>query len=59
MEDGFVLFYVKDNKVLPVLLTEQQHEMFNIVIPNMLGGETVKVIDKPQGEAFNLKEAIK
>ena len=52
MKDGLVLFYVKDGIILPVALTQEQGDVFDMLMNIMPG--TVRVINKPQGTAINL-----
>jgi hypothetical protein len=49
MEDGtFIIFYVKNNQMYPVMITKEQHELIQMFIPNILG-KNIQVFDKPQG----------
>ncbi|HZK52635.1 MAG TPA: hypothetical protein VFC84_00305 [Desulfosporosinus sp.] len=57
MKDGLVLFYVKDGTILPVALTQEQSDTFDMLMGIMPG--TIRVIDKPQGTAINLMDEKK
>lgn len=57
MKDGLVLFYVKDNVILPVALTEEQRQTFEMLMSIMPG--TIRVVNKPQGSAINLMDQAK
>ena len=52
IKDGLVVFYVKDGKLLPIAMNEEELQLINVMIGGILG--TVKVINKPLGKAFNL-----
>lgn len=53
MRDGLILMYVKDGEVYPVVITEEQYEMVQLMGSAILGGE-IKLVNKPQGKAVNL-----
>jgi len=56
MKNGdFAIFYIKDGQLYPVAISEEQHNMLQIMIPATLG-KKIQVLDKPQGELINLKE---
>ncbi len=55
MKDGMILFYVKDGEVLPVAMSNEQHQMLQTVMPIVFGNETIQVVgNKPQGTVENL-----
>lgn len=54
MKDGMILFYVKDDEVLPVAMSTEQHEMLQLVVQGVFGGEPIKVVKKSQGKVENL-----
>ncbi|WP_092330363.1 hypothetical protein [Desulfosporosinus hippei] len=56
MKDGLVLFYIKDEVILPVALTEEQNQTFEMLMSIMPG--TITVVDKPQGRAINLTDQL-
>ena len=59
MKNGdFAIFYIKDGQLYPVAISEEQHQMLQMMIPATLGND-IKVIDRPQGELINLKEETK
>ncbi|MDQ7095980.1 hypothetical protein REC12_20505 [Desulfosporosinus sp. PR] len=53
-KDGLALFYVKDDNILPVALTAEQQQAFEILM-NAIPG-TIRIVDAPQGKAINLKD---
>jgi len=55
VNDGFVLFYVKDENVYPIALTKEQMQMLDIVIPTALGSK-VNIVDMPMATVKNLKD---
>lgn len=57
MKDGLVLFYVKNNVILPVALTAEQVQTFEMLMSIMPGA--IRVVDVPQGSAINLKDQLK
>ena len=56
MKDGFVLFYVKDDEVLPVAMNQDQMDAFQFLAPLAFAGEEIKVINKSQGKIENLRK---
>lgn len=52
MDKQFVIFYVKENKIYPVVMSEEQRHILNdIAVPLVFSDtKTVQVIDKPCGE---------
>lgn len=53
MEDGLVLFYIKDEILYPVVLTKEQKEVFEMF--QHLVPQPIRVMFKhPQGEVVNL-----
>ena len=55
VENGFVLFYVKDGTLYPVSLTEEQKTMFDLCMSAISRVESIRVIeDRPQGKVANL-----
>ena len=55
VKDGdFVVFYVKNNEIYPVVINPDTHQALQLIVPAALGNN-IKVIDKPQGELINLK----
>lgn len=59
MEDGLILFYVKDGTVYPVILSEEQNETLQFLANIITGGKPLKVLDKPMGVAYDLVERMK
>ncbi|MCO1599867.1 hypothetical protein [Desulfosporosinus nitroreducens] len=57
MKDGLVLLYVKDDAILPVALTEEQNQTFEILMGAMPG--TIRVVNNPQGSAINLMDQLR
>ncbi len=53
MNDGFVVFYVKDGIGYPVAMNEEQLTMINIVCEGIFKPQ-VTIIDKPIGKLENL-----
>lgn len=53
MEDGFVVFYVKDGIGYPVAMNEHQLNMINFVCDGLFKPQ-VTLIDKPIGKVENL-----
>ena len=57
MKDGMILFYVKDNEVLPVTMSGEQHQMLQTMLPVIFGNEPIQVIkNRSQGTVKNLIE---
>ena len=56
MKDGMILFYVKDDEVLPVAMNREQLQMLQTVLPIIFGEEPIQVVKKSQGKAENLME---
>lgn len=57
MKDGMILFYVKDNEVLPVAMSNEQLESLQMMLMVIFGDEPIKVIkNKSQGTVENLME---
>lgn len=54
MKDGFILFYVKDNEVLPVAMNQEKLDMLQTVVPIIFGEETPQVFNKSMGEVEDL-----
>ncbi|MED1665690.1 hypothetical protein [Brevibacillus laterosporus] len=54
IKDGLVLFYVKNEMIYPVALTEEQQEAFELMQFLMKG--TLHVIDKPTAKAVDLMD---
>ena len=52
VKDGFVLFYVKDGEVYPVILTDEQIHLVDLVIGGALGStnDKVRILNQPQGK---------
>lgn len=59
MNDGLALFYIKNNTVYPVILSTEQNEALQFMANVITGGEPLKVLDKPMGEAYNLVDRMK
>ena len=58
--DGFVLFYVKDGIIYPVLLREQQAQAVDMMLGIAIEGKVALALNKPQGTLKELtKEDIK
>jgi hypothetical protein len=58
MEDGLILMYVKNDTLYPIAITQEQHDLLQLVAPTAIFNGKVKVItDKPQGKAINLISA--
>ena len=57
VKDGdFVVFYVKNNEIYPVVMNPDTHHAIQLIVPAALGND-VKVLNKPQGKLIDLKEA--
>ena len=57
MDNGFYLIYVKDNNALPVLMTEDQVHLLQVLVPSVFLGGKVKVVENcPIGKAYNILE---
>ncbi len=55
MKDGLVLMYVKDNTLYPVVLTQEQVDIFEIIQQTL--PQPIRVIsNEPIGKAVNLIE---
>lgn len=50
MNDKFCIFYIKDNEAYPVVMSNEQFEMLQLMVKGIYGNETVNVINKPIGE---------
>lgn len=59
MTDGLALFYIKNDIVYPVILNTEQNETLQFLANVITGGEPLKLLDKPMGEAYNLVERMK
>ena len=53
MKDGLALFYIKDNTLYPVMMTQEQLDVFEM-IQTLLPQPIRVAYDKPQGKAINL-----
>lgn len=53
VENGLYLFYVKDENIYPVGLSQEQWDMLQFV-GNAVAGDPIKVLDKPLGKAESL-----
>jgi hypothetical protein len=53
VSDGLYLMYVKNGVMYPVVMTDEEWNMLQISAHAIC--RTIKVLDKPLGEAFNLK----
>jgi len=51
LEDGLILMYIKDGKIYPIAMSQEQYDLLQVLGKAF---EPIKVIDKPQGEAVNL-----
>lgn len=56
IEDGVALFYIKDEKVLPVAMSKSQYAMLQILAKTF---EPLKVVDVPLGDAIPVKELLR
>jgi hypothetical protein len=56
--DGLIVMYVKGGKIYPVALTKAQYDMLQFVLPSIILGGEVRVIDQPQGDAVNLTSLL-
>lgn len=45
--DGIVMFYSKNSTAYPIVLTEEQRQMLNTLIPMALNGKLIVVQDRP------------
>jgi hypothetical protein len=59
MNDQVILMYVRNDELLPVALSESQMAMLQMMIPAILGGEPLRVVNKPQGKVVNLIEELR
>jgi len=59
MKDGFNLMYIKDGIIYPVVLTVEQDNILQNVVPSLVANnENIRVVkDRPLGEAVILKQA--
>lgn len=58
MKDGLVLFYMKDDTLYPVMMSQEQVDTFEMI--QMLLPQPIKVAwDQPQGKADNLLKGHK
>lgn len=48
VKDGLYLFYVKDEKIYPIAIKEDNWELLQL-LSNTIAGSPIKVIDKPMG----------
>lgn len=55
MNNQFALFYIKEDQLYPVAMSQDEFEMLQVVIPMVFQGNKVTVIDKPQGTVDFLK----
>jgi hypothetical protein len=53
MNDCFVIFYVKEGKLYPVVMTAEQDDMLQLVVLLALG-DKIQCLDKPVGEAIQM-----
>ena len=53
MKDGFILFYVKDNNLLPVRINDEQTKTLQDFIPVIFQEEKIYVIDNPIGKVID------
>ena len=58
MKDGLVLFYIKDDELFPVMLTQEQVDVFDM-IQSLLPQPIRVAYDKPQGKVENLLKGHK
>lgn len=54
IEDGLYLFYIKDEDIYPVGLSQEQWDMLQFM-GNVIAGDPIKIIDKSLGKAESLK----
>lgn len=54
VKDGLYLFYVKDEQVYPIAISEENWNMLQL-LGNTIAGNPIKAIDKPIGYAERLK----
>lgn len=52
--DNFILTFTKDDTAYPVVLNEEQREIFNLMM-NLMPGE-IKVVNEPIGKVMTLGE---
>ena len=55
---NFILTFIKDGLAYPVVLTDEQEEMFNMLLPIALQG-TVNVGKEPIGKVVTVSELKK
>lgn len=48
VKDGLYLFYVKDEQIYPIAISEESWDMLQI-LGNTIAGNPIKVIDKSMG----------
>lgn len=53
MKDGFILFYVKDNNLLPVRINDEQTKNLQDFISVIFQEKIIYVIDKPIGKVID------
>nr|DAH85492.1 MAG TPA: hypothetical protein [Caudoviricetes sp.] len=56
--DNFILTFVKDGLAYPVVLSDEQKEAFNMILPIALQGQ-VNIGKEPIGKAMTLGELKK
>ena len=54
IRDGLYLFYIKEQKIYPVGLTEEQWSLLQ-TLGNTIAGDPVRIINKIIGDAIHLK----
>lgn len=54
VKDGLYLFYVKDEQIYPIAVSEENWDMLQL-LGNAIAGNPIKVIDKPMGYVERLK----
>ncbi len=53
MKDGFVLFYVKDDKIHPVGITHEELSDLQEVIPCIIK-QPIKILEESCGRIYNM-----
>ena len=56
MENGFMLIYAKDNKAHAVVMSNEQYNTLQALIPAIFGNETIQVIESDMGDVYNMAD---
>jgi hypothetical protein len=56
MKDGLVMFYMKDETLYPIVMNEENAEMFRLLQPAIFPDGVKVVFDNPQCKAVDLRK---